>query len=68
MNTHSTPDTHIDSAASGRRGFLGTISGLLAATAALPLLPASAHTPQPPEKAPPATDQQPFLPGNAFFD
>jgi len=72
MNPHPTPESGIDTPAretparTGRRGFLGRLGGVLAATVALPLLPATARTPL--SSAPPSLHKNPPNSGNAFFD
>jgi len=72
MKTHPTPESGIDiparqtPAKTGRRGFLRRLGGVLAATAALPLLPATARTPLASAQTP--VQESPPNSGNAFFD
>jgi len=67
MNTSSKPDSGVDAKVhhNGRRGFLGTLGGLVAAAAALPLL--SANRVQADDTPQPAPTREPIQ-GNAFFD
>jgi len=71
MMTDSIIDSNIDHPVQprklGRRGFIGTLGAALAATVAVPLLPAKARH-DTSGKMPSSGGQEVFQHGNAFFD